>query len=502
MSGISTPLKTGFTRVYIIPFGVGPTHEPDYHPELRAMAHSQGFGDVERIEVPDPAKLNSFVEAGQVRGATERPTNGLQGRYPAKTKSEIEVLAKIACPLDLQIAVGSCNDPRDYDSFDKLRVYQGAVLTNYSTDELGALASGDNSPVNESADISAQDTYEIVPVTYGVKAASILTNEVLGIVICDSVSCGDCENPSSGCEKIFAVTKSAGGSPSTKADIVYSIDKGVTWYAHDIESIGASEDPTDVGCLGSYIIVTSKDTPAVHYALKNEFDTFTDPAFTAVTTGFVAGRGPNAIWSLGNMAFIVGALGYIYKMTDPTAGVTVLDAGSVTTASLNDVHALSEEFAIAVGDTGAILYTANGLAWSMAPTSPVGFGVNLTCCWAKSTSEWWVGTSTGRLYFTLNAGKTWTEKPFSGSGAGVVYDIFFSTTMVGWISHSTATPKGRVLRTTNGGYSWKLTPEKTGILTANDRLTALAGCTSDPNMIVAGGLADDGADGFIAIGLG
>lgn len=502
MAKTTTPLRSAYTRVFLVEGGVSGANQPLYRADLRAMGLTYGFGDSEAIEVPDPAKLGDFVEVGEIRGATERPTTQLQGRYPAKTESDIFRIARTGCFSDIHIVIGACNDPRSYDEYDKLVVFEDARVTNYETDDLGALASGDNAAVNETGDLSGKEAYEVLPVSYGVKAASIVSNEVVDIIICDSVSCGDCEDPSDGCKKIFGITKAAGGSPSTEADIVYSIDGGINWYAHDIESLDPADDPDGIGCIGSYVVVVSEDSESLHYALKSEMDTLTDPDWTEVTTGFVAGKGPRAIWSLGDMAFVVGAGGYIYKIENPTSGASVLDAGSVVTSALNDVHALDDEFAIAVGNAGAVLFTNTGIAWALAPTSPVGYGTNLLCCWAKSTTEWWVGSDDGHLYYTLNAGKTWTEKSFDGSGAGAVYDIKFSTKSVGWISHSTATPKGRILRTTNGGYTWKLTPESTKIFPACDQISAIAVCSFNPNFVIGGGLADDGADGFIVLGTG
>jgi hypothetical protein len=502
MASTITPTTSGFTRVFLIENGARPDHAPDYHAELRAMALSLGFGDSTRIELPDPAKLGAFVEVGEIRGETERPTTQLQGRYPAKTLSDIFRIAKTQCYVDVQIVVGSCNDPRSYDEYDKLIIVEEARITNYDTDDLGALGSGDNAVVNEMGDLSGRESYEVVPISYGVKAASVVTNEVIDVIVCDNVSCGDCEEPSDGCKKIFAITKAAGGSPSTKADIVFSVDKGANWLAHDIETLGAAEDPDAVICIGSYIIVLSEDSGSLHYALKSEFNSYTDPTFTEVATGFVAGKGPRHAWSLGNKAFVVGAGGYIYLLEDPTGGVTVLDAGSVVTSNLNHVHALSEEFAIAVGDGGAVVYTENGSTWAMSPTSPVGIGTDLYTCWAKTESEWFVGGEDGNLYYTLNAGQTWATKTFSGSGAGKVYDIHFATNSVGYLSHATAAPHGRIFRTTNGGYSWKLTPERTGTMPVNDYVGALATCIHDPNFVIGVGLADDGADGFVVVGLG
>lgn len=502
MASTIVPTTSGFTRVFLIENGARPDHSPDYHAELRAMALSHGFGDSTRIEVPDPAKLGAFIEVGEIRGETERPTTQLQGRYPAKSLSDIYRLAKTQCYTDVHIVIGSCNDPRAYDDYDKIIIVEEARITNYDTDDLGALGSGDNAIVNEMGDLSGRDSYEVVPISYGVKAASVVTNEVLDVIVCDNVSCGDCEEPSDGCKKIFAITKSAGGSPSTKADVVFSLDKGATWLAHDIETLGASDDPDAIICIGSYIVVLSQDSESLHYALKSEFNEYTDPTFTEVTTGFVAGKGPRAAFSLGDKAFVVGAGGYIYLVEDPTSGATVLDAGSVVTSNLNDVHALSEEFALAVGDGGAVLYTENGLTWALAPTSPVGIGVNLNTCWAKTSSEWWVGCGGGQLYYTLNAGQTWNTKTFSGSGSGQVRDIVFATNSVGFMTHSTTAPRGRIFKTTNGGNTWKLTPEKTGTMPANDYLNALAVCVYDPNFVVGVGLADDGSDGFVAVGIG
>jgi len=499
--GTFTPAKTANSRVFVIEGRARGDHRPNYESCLRMMGVSQGFGDIERIENPDPYKYDSFEEIGEVRGATERATTSLEGRYAMSLKSTLLELARQGCAVDIQLHLGRCTDPSDFNTFEKALVLEKAALTNFSTDELGALASGDNATVNESADISAKEMYEILPVSFGEKAGTIVTNELVDVTICDTASCGDCEEESDGCEKIFAISKAAGGSPSTQADVVFSLDKGVTWYAHDIESLGVAEDPDGIDCLGSYIVVVSNASASLHYALKEEFDGVTDPDFTEVTTGFVVGGEPNAIFSIGSRAYIVGDNGYIYYTEDATAGVTVLDAGTLTSSVLNDVHAISEDFAVAVGNSGVVLYTENGETFALA-TAPVGVGVNLNCVFVKNESEWWVGTDAGSLFYTLDGGSTWTTKAFPGSGAGEVRDIEFSTDSVAWLAHDTATPAGRILRSYNGGYSWQIAPERAGAtLPANDVVNALAVCDEDANFVVGVGLADDASDGYIAVGL-
>ena len=501
MSGSSfSPAKSANTRVFLIEGGARPDHTPTYKSCLRMTGLSQGFGDIEKIECPDPFNYGKFIEVGSIRGATERPTTSLEGRLATDLQSDLLRLARQGCSFDVQLHMGTCQDPSSFNDFEKAIILEGAYPTNYSTEDLGALASGDNAVINETADISAKDAYEVVPLSVASRAGSILTNEVVDVVLCDNISCGECEAESSGCQRVYAITKSAGGSPGTPPDVVYTIDGGATWYAHDIDSLGAAEDPDEIDCLGDYLVVVSNDSNSLHYALKSEFDGLTDPAWTEVTTGFVATGEPNAIWSTGSYAFIVGDLGYIYGTDDATAGVTVLDAGVAGDDNLLAVHGLSETFAVAVGENGSIIRTSDGSSWSTVTPSPVGFGVHLNCVWVVSENVWFVGSSAGRLYYTLNGGTTWTERAFSGSGTGTVLAIGFSTNSVGWLAHQSAATKGRILRTFDGGASWKLIPEKSGTMPANDKINALAYCTSNPNLVVGVGLADDAADGFIVAG--
>jgi len=500
---MGTPLKTAHSRVFMIEGRARGDHQPTYESCLRMTGVSQSFGDIERIENPDPYEYGKFIEIGEVRGAIERATTSLEGRYAISLISDLLRLATKGCAVDVQAHFGACTDPSDFNTFEKVLILESAYLTSYDTEDLGALASGDNAAVNETAEISAKLIYEAVPMTYGEKAGTIITNELIDAALCDSASCGDCQDESDGCQRIYAISLQAGGSPSTPPDVVFTPDGGTTWYAHDIDTLGAAEDPSGIDCFGDYVVVVSADTGTLHYALKSEFEDLVDPTFTEVATGFAVGAGePQAIFVIGNTAFIVGNDGYIYKSTDITAGVTQLDAGTVTTSTLNDVHGISEEMIVAVGDNGDVVYTENGSTFSRTTTDPVGVGVSLNCVFVKSKTEWWVGSSAGRLYYTLDGGDSWNEKAFPGSGSGVVYDIEFASDSVAFLSHATSTPAGRILRSFNGGYSWKLSPERSGAtIPANDRINVLVPCKNNVNFVAGFGLADNGSDGYAVVGL-
>lgn len=496
----STVATSSMTRVFIISGGARIDHTPTYQSCMRMMGVSQGFGDIERIECPDPYNYGKFIEVGQIRGATERPTTSLEGRYMLDTLSTLLDLVRKGCDFDVQLHMGECTDPSVFNSFKKALVLEGASLTNYSTEDLGALASGDNAQINETADLSASNLFEIAPLSTAEVAASTVTGEVLDVAICDTQSCGECETESDGCKHIFALTAAAGGSPSTPADIVFSLNGGSVWYAHDVDTLSAAEAPDELDCVGAYLVVVANATDSLHYALLSEFDGTTDPAFTEVSTGIVAAGSPNAIWSAGNYAFIVGDGGYVYGTDDPTSGVDVLDAGSATTDKLLVVHGLSQYFAVAAGQNGAVIYTENGTTWTAVSHRPVGAAIHINALWVKGEREWLIGTSNGKLYYTLDKGATWTEKTFSGSGAGVVYSLSFYSNSIGYMSHSTATPRARILRTYDGGASWIVIPEEVGTMPLADRVNEVAACANNPNLVVGVGLGDNASDGYIVVG--
>lgn len=497
MTSSITPAKTSSSRVFLLEGGARPDRKPSFEAFMRAGALEWDVGDIEKIEAPDPTRYGDFVQIGEIQGAIDRPKMTLSGRYAMDVKSKLLALARRRCPVDIHIHFGQCTDPTDFPTFTKAIIIESGRPSSYSTDDVGALASDDNAKVDENLDVSGITAYEVLPLTVSEKAGSIVTNEVLNGTICDVRGCGDCADESDGAEKVYLATKAAGGSPSTPPDVVYTLDKGLSWAASDIDSLSSAQDPSGIACIGSYMVVISNAANNLNYVLKSELDASGDETWAAVSTGFVTGKQPRAISVAGNVGFIVGNGGYVYKCTDPTAGVEVLESGTLTSDDLLDVHALSDEFVVACGNNGIILYSNDGANFA-AVTRFTAIGVHFNAIWAKSKLEWFVGTSSGLLYYTLDGGETWASKGFPGSGSGVVYDVVFINRNVGYLAHTTTVPKGRVLRTVDGGYSWSVTPERLGSagIPTNQRLNCVLASPFDENYYVAGGLGVS-TDGII-----
>jgi len=496
------PMVAGQSRIFILKGQAGPGVTPSYESCMMAGSPTQNFGDVTKIECPDPNRFGKFITVGEYRGQVERPTLDVTGKYARDLKSALLALARAGCASDLAITMGGeCKDPSVFNTgWEKILYLDGAIFSNWSTDnDLGALSSDNQNEVNETSSVSARTMYEVLPLSLVERAGSIVTNEVVDGIALDGLQCPGCGVPGEGHTLFYFVSLSAGGSPSTAADVVYSLDSGAGWAVSEVDSLGAAEDPTGIAKVGSYLFVVSNDSASLHYVLQSELNETGDETWQEVTAGFVASGEPNDVWGVGGKAFLVGDSGYIYSTLDPTSGVTVLDAGSAVSDNLNAVHAINEQFAIAVGNAGAILQTTDGSQWA-ALDRFVGVGVNLTSCWMLDKNIWYVGGGDGNLYYTEDAGVTWSTKTFPGSGSGVVRDIAFSTRGVGYLSHSTTAPAGRVLRTISGGNSWYVLPEGASSIPANDRVTALAVPEDDPNLFAAAGLADDGSDGFVVVG--
>lgn len=494
------PAKTSHSRVFLIEGRARPDHDPVYESCMSAGAVDQSFGELTRIECPDPSAYGQFVEMGTIQGAEERATTDLMGRYAMDLASTMLALAKRRCAFDVQVHMGACKDPSDFNSFDKALVFENARASNWGTNELGTLSSDGDAAVDETTSISAEEIYEILQLSLASRASDILTNEVLDVVRCDTQSCGDCDTESDGCSHFYAITKAAGGSPSTPADIVHTIDGGDNWYADDIDSLGAAEDPSAVGCLGNYIVVVSNTSNSLHYALKAYVDDVDyDETWVENATGFVVGGEPSDCWRspTGLDLFICGDGGYVYKCEDPTVGVTVLDAGAATTQDLNAIHSIGDNLVVAVGDAGVVIYSTDGASLQTTNANPTWVGNNLNAVWAKSESEWFVGVDDGRLMWTNDQGDNWTTLVDVGAA---IYDIAFATDSVGYLASATSTPRGQIRRTFDGGNSWVVLPEGVGTIPANDRINAIAACPHDANIVVGVGLADDGTDGFIVVG--
>lgn len=493
------PARGGLSRVFLIEGGARPDHEPSYEGCMRAGSPEQSFGDIERQECPSPTSYDEWDVVSEVQGATEPPSISLSGHFAVDLTSKMLRLARRKCPFDLHVHFGLCTDPDDFDEFTKAMVFEIARFTNWSADELGALQSADNAGVMENSDITGRLLYEVVPLTTTEEAASVVVNPLIDVIIPSQKECGDCDDEDDGCQVVMAVSLAAPGSPGTAPDVVWTSDGGTNFFADDISTLDAAEDADALAQVGRYVVVVSNADAGIHYKLRTTLLAGTALEWTRVATGIVGGGEPNDIWSVGTLAFVVGDGGYVYKCTNPPAGVTVLDAGDATTQNLSKVHAISKQFAVAVGAAGAIIKTTNGSSFGPI-TDPTG-GAAIDAVWVFDKNWWMIGDDNGALWYTTDGGVNFTQLtnlPITFSG---INDIAFHNRSVGYVvGNQTAGAAGVVLRTYNGGQSWRVVPEGFQTFPECDDIDAVAACQYNENFAAFVGLGGDAADGILVLG--
>lgn len=494
--------KSSDTRVWFIENTANPGNSAVYQGLMKFNDPSQGLGDVEKIEAPDPNQAGQFIEIDEIQGAEERVSFGIMGRYPRSVVSDLKRLSEKRCKLDIQAHIGRCRDPQDFaGGWEKIVFFEGTKLTNYSTENFGALGSDEDAATNESADTSAALWYERVRLNFAERAKADTFNEVVSIDVCDDSECGDCDDPSDGCQRVFAVQKAAGNSPGLSPSVIYSDDGMATDGLTFIDTLTSVQEPSDSECIGDNFVVISNDAGSINYADSGEILLGTE-TWAEVTTGIEAGGEPNAIVSVGaRSTWIVGDGGYVYFTADPTSGVTVQDAGVATAQNLADVDAYDSDNIVAVGASNAVIYTTNGGGTWAAVTGPAS-GVNLTAVAMRSEKIWFVGDANGALWYTKNAGTTWTQQSLPSQTYTGIKDIKFATSSIGVLAVTISGPAGLMLGTIDGGNSWYVLPEGTGSIPSNDAINQVAVCkraapSVAANNFYAGGLADDGSDGII-----
>ncbi|KKM25077.1 hypothetical protein LCGC14_1598610 [marine sediment metagenome] len=493
-------LNNDLSRVWLTPFSAGPANQPSYEGLARADTPEWALGDITPIHIPDPDSYGRFLVAGVTRGTQALPTLTIMWRYTLNRASALDRIVRNGCDHDIQIHMGECQDPQSFNQgWEKILLLEKGTATNWSTSQIGTLQPDERALVNEEVPFTGRQIYHIYRMVYEEQATSEIVQEVIDVVICDSVTCGACGIPSNGCDRVLALTLTAGGSPGLPAEIIFSADGGLTYSDTNITTLAANEDPNEFACVGINLVVVSEDSESLHFAPIADIFAGTE-VWTQVTTGFVAANGPLAIHAESpRHVWIVAENGYIYFSSDITASVVVQDAGVATIQDLLSVHAYDILNVVAVGVSNAVVVTRNGGDTWSALTGP-NPGVTLNTIWMRGPDEWLVGDAGGQLWYTLDGGANWTEKTFPGSGGGAVQDIHFATNSVGFMAHDTAASAGRILRTIDGGVSWYVVPEGNTLVPTSDRINMVAPCINDPNIMWAGGLADNATDGILIKG--
>ena len=466
-------------------------------------------GGIDPIWVPNPYRIGQY----QLVGRSITPADLASATLVLKEQhgSIPKQLGVIGCQFNAYEVTGRCKDLSDFLNGwnDYVLIYSGALVTDKDLGDRTAWDSDD--AIEDSLTLVLNNIYPIGALGFGEDAATAVDREVVDIVYGTQVQCGDCGVPNDGTKWAYSITKSSGsGSPGLPGELQYRTDGTANWLDAAITGIGATADPTAIDIVGDKLVVVVNSENAYYYATINQV-TGVPGTFTKVTTGFVANKAPNDLFVASPRAvYFVGNGGYIYKSTDITAGVTVLNAGSATTNDLLRIHGSQDGTVLLATGRGSstILSTNSGLTWGATVASVSAVALDVGAALVLDQNRFWVGTlNSGRLFYTINGGNTWVERTFSGSGSGNLYDVVAATDEVIHFSHSTNTPTARLFTTWDGGADFTNgAPRVLNLPTFNkaNRIAvpgAAAAADIAANNVLLGGLSGGGTDGIILEGV-
>ncbi len=485
-------LQSGQVRVFIQKDGPSPANPYVYYGCLSLDGPSQDLGTPDPIYCPSSTQRNKWDIVDSIPKAPALGTTDFTQHMDKRLIDEWWKFKAKGCKFNMQAVIAACERPDDFSKWTAKILFSGTRLTSFSVGALNALSGDDNATVDETGTLTFDAWDRILAITLGETAGSIVVAEALDGLYSDVVSCGECGSVSDGCQKVYWLTVASPGSPGLSSQIVYSLDGGNTWATLDINALGGLSG-NRFAIVSDRLVVVSQAYGGHVHELVTEVDAGL-ANWAGVTTGYVAGKSPRAIYSKStNETYIAASGGYIYLLPDPTLGVTVLSDGSVSTQNLNDIHGYGQTV-VAVGASNAIQVSTNGgETWTLVvgPTP----AVNLTAVWCMSSLIWFVGTGNGRLYYTTNGGTTWTQ--ITLGTLSVVNDIKFADDVVGYMAVEVG-GAARVYRTTDGGHTWYYTtPAISGLPTAL-RINAVAPCGD--NALSVGGIKTVGGDGIICVG--
>lgn len=479
----SSLARNDLARVFIFPAGVlGCAPQWKYYPCAAIDGLSQDFGETTRIECPDPYRYGQFIEVDSVPGEISRLTTTLTTRMSRNELSLFRQLATKGCSFDLHLHFGLCARPTDFNTYDKVAVFQDVSVTSYGTDPLAVLASGDRAEINETMDISVGNYYEVVALAYSETDTvnTALASAIIDSVYADVQSCGiGCTDSSSGCEVLFAI--------DADGDLIMSENGGTTWVLNN-DPWGTTT--IGLGYLNGYVWTYNTATSAILSATKEDALAQVTPGSTAAATGE-----ETAVDLANGVAYglVVGTNGFVAVLRSPASGFDVSYTASFTTEDFTVVNFNPyEDIALIGGTNGALVYTADGEDFITVTGPSAQSAVSVTAVLPVTEKKWLVGYADGDVYCTDNAGGSWTLLALPG-GANAVVDLAMSTTHVMWAA------KNNVLyKSIDGGASWVKQPQSKKAFPTSSALNDVLICPYDVNKVSVFGA--DGAAGFHAVG--
>jgi len=421
-------------------------------------------GGLTPIREPSLTAIGEEVTASYQRASADMAGFTIQSRM----KETANFMIELNCESNWQVLFKDCGDPTDYYGFQMGLAWVRCPPGDLSGEPL-AVIEGDSVPIHIDQPFTAIYGPYIVDFTVEFLSGRTIaeTGIVEDIAMFGEECQSDCAFAARNGQYGYLVSSAQAGSPVDAANVWFTEDDADTWALVSTNPFAAAEDISSVvklGTVNNHRVVVSRGSTDAGAAAEIAYADVTvigQTTWVNADVGTTVGEYINRLaWPVYNRMFAVSNLGRIYKSSD--AGVTwaveYLNAGG---NELHDISYLRNGTGWVVGDGDLALLSEDwGNTWT-AVTGPNDGAHNLNTCYVDLEGKIVVGDSNGGIFASVNKGTTWVTTPPQGVTATSVERIRGYHAHWMWcIVHIAATPpaegNSRVLRSTDGGASWRL----------------------------------------------
>jgi hypothetical protein len=414
------------------------------------------------------------------------PGYTIQGRL----KDTQNFLFTLNCEVNTTVAFVDCGDPTNYYGFSYGLVWCRCPPGDLSGEAL-AVIEGDNVPIGLSNPFMAiYGPYLIDFKIQFLSARSIAeTGTIYDMVFFEEECREDCLFRAEDGQYGYLVAGAQAGSPVDAANVWYTEDKADNWTVTSENPFGAGVDLTSVvkiGTVQDHRIVVARGLVAgapaqIAYA---DVTSIGQTSWVNVGVGSINGQYiTDLAWPNFRNLFAITNDGYIYRSRD--GGLTwAIVYQHATSVVFDEISAIKSGYIWVVGDDELLLHSSDmGDAWS-AINTPTDSGVDYNTVHVMPDRKVFIGADDGIVYGTLDEGDNWSTFAQQGVTATNVVRVRGFNTHFLWSIVDLADGSSRVLRSTDGGASWRIWDLALNI-NPNNGLDAMA--VVDENRVVVGG---------------
>jgi photosystem II stability/assembly factor-like uncharacterized protein len=318
------------------------------------------------------------------------------------------------------------------------------------------------------------------------------TEAVTDMAFLESECMEDCKAQEDAGENGYVVTGLLAGSPLNVANVWYTEDRGENWAECSARPFIAGMVISSVvvaGIKANHRVIVANGTtqggaPAqIAYADVTSIGT---TSWVTVNVGSVNGQYINELFLLDWLhVYAVTDDGYVYQSSD--GGATWEIRLSTAVNELWDIEAIGygkrAGSVWVVGDSNTVFFSEDyGESWSAITGPTAGAGDNLLALALCPDGTVIIGNDAGELYGSYDDGASWTTLAAQGVTPTSINALESWGDSLIWVAVTIAGSEGRVLRSTDGGATFRIWNLN---IPANSGLNTLA--PIDANIVFTGG---------------